>query len=441
MARLFLNLVIALTFSLVSVSFAIDQETTDLFQKGKHYFDNKQYQEAYDYFFKAFQIDPGNLDINFYLGRAAFQKGDYEAAVMAFERILMMHPDAMRVKLEMGRSYFKLKSYQLARQYFKEVLDTNPPDQVRKNIENFLAAIDAAETRHFFIATVSSGITWDDNVRVAPASDKIRTVIGDVNLIGQAASPQSDRIFNTTAIFTHLYKFPDDKMIWRSSGINYNAIYQFEDDLDQIYFNLVTGPEVSFGKYLLRVNGIGNYLYLDYERYLGTVGMGSTLTFPLISYQMVDIGLKGEKKYFFQDESKDAFNLQISASSFYTWMSNRIGVALIGESEDAEDNINSYDRYGATLSYDRILPFDFTLSASIRYQRTEYEDVESLFGENRCDDVTDIRFGLSKTLWRSYDKRQSFLFSLNYAHTDSDSNIDLYIYKKNVTSTVFQFRF
>jgi len=441
MVRLFLNLVIALTFSFVSVSFASDQETIDLFKKGKHYFDNKEYQEAYDYFFKAFQIDPGNLDINFYLGRAAFQKGDYEAAVMAFERILMMHPDVMRVKLEMGRSYFKLKSYELARQYFNEVLETDPPDLVRKNIENFLAAIDAAETRHFFIATVSSGITWDDNVRVAPASDKIRTVIGDVTLTGQSASPQSDRIFNTAAIFTHVYKFRDDKMIWRSSGINYNAMYQFEDDLDQIYFNLTTGPEMRFGKYLLKVNGITNYLYLDDDRYLGTLGMGSTITFPFISYQMVDVGLKGEKKYFFQDESKDAVNLQIAASSFFTWRSNRIGVALTGESEDAVDDINSYNRYGVMLNYSRILPLDFIFSTSVRFQRTEYGEVESLFDEDRCDEVTDIKFGLSKTLWRSSDKRRSLLFLLNYAHTDSDSNIDLYIYKKNVTATVFQFRF
>jgi len=441
MARFFFNLMIALTFSLVSVSFASEQEAIDLFKKGKQYFDNKQYQEAYDYFFEAFQIDPGNLDINFYLGRAAFEKGNYEAAVMAFERILMMHPDAMRVKLEMGRSYFKLKSYQLARQYFKEVLDTNPPDQDRRNIENFLAAIDAAETRHFFIATVSTGITWDDNIRVTPAEDRIRTVIGDVTLTGENATPQSDRIFNITAILSHAYQFQEPWLSWRSSGINYNAIYKFADDLDQIYFNLTTGPDMVLREYLLGVRGIANQLYLDGDRYLGTLGIGSTLTFPLMPYQMVDIGLKGEKKYFFQDKHKDAVNLQIAAGSIFTWTSNRIGVTLTGESEDAEDDINSYNRYGVMLNYSRLLPLDFIFSASVRYQRTKYEEYESLFGEKRCDDVTDINFGLSKTLWRSSDKHRSLFFSLSYAHTDSDSNLDLYIYKKNVTSTAFQFRF
>ena len=441
MVRLFLNLAIALTFTIVSVSFASDQGTFDLFQKGKHYFDNKQYQESYDYFFKAFQIDPGNLDINFYLGRAAFEKGDYEAAVMAFERILMMNPDAMRVKLEMGRSYYKLKSYQLARQYFKEVLETNPPDQVRRNIENFLAAIDAAETRHVFIATVSTGITWDDNVRVSPAEDRIRTVIGDVTLTGATASPQSDRIFNITGTLTHAYQFQEPWLAWKSTGINYNAIYQFEDDLDQTYFNITTGPEMVLGGYLLGVRGIANYLYLDDDRYLGTLGIGSTLTFPLLSFQMIDIGLKGEKKYFFQDNSKDAVNLQIAGSSTFTWAANRIGITLTGESEDAVDDINSYSRYGVMLNYSRLLPFGVFFSTRARYQRTEYGDIESLFGEERCDDVTDINFGLSKTLWRSSDKGRSLLFSLSYAHTDSDSNLDLYIYEKNVTSTLFQFRF
>ena len=195
------------------------------------------------------------------------------------------------------------------------------------------------------------------------------------------------------------------------------------------------------GEYLLGIRGIANQLYLDDDRYLGTLGIGSTLTFPLLPYQTIDIGLKGEKKYFFQDARKDAVNLQIAASSIFTWASNRIGVSLTGESENAEVDTNSYNRFGVMLNYSRLLPLDLIFSTSVRYQRTDYGEIESLFAKERCDDVTDINFGLSKTLWRSIDKSRSLFFLLSYDHTDSDSNLDLYIYKKNVTSTALQLRF
>ncbi len=81
----FFYLITTVVLVLTSVAYATAQNATESFKKGKYFFDNGKYQEAYDYFFKAFQEAPGNPNINFYLGRAAFEKGDYEAAVMAFD--------------------------------------------------------------------------------------------------------------------------------------------------------------------------------------------------------------------------------------------------------------------------------------------------------------------------------------------------------------------
>lgn len=198
----FFYLITTVVLVLTPVAYATAQNATESFKKGKHFFDNDKYQEAYDHLFKAFQEAPGNPNINFYLGRAAFEKGDYEAAVMAFERILIMNPGVARAKLELARSFFNLKSYELARQHFIEVLETKPPDRVQKNIENFLAAIEAAEKRHIFSGFLSTGISWDNNVRVAPSNEKIRTIIGDVALTGSTATPLSDNIYTTTFVGT-----------------------------------------------------------------------------------------------------------------------------------------------------------------------------------------------------------------------------------------------
>ncbi len=111
----------------------------DLFEQGKKYFNAADYEKAYAIFFKAFELDPANLSLNFILGRAAYEMGDYEAAVMAFERILIADPEVIRVKLELAKSYYLLGSFETASSFFEELLTADLPASVRQNIEAFLA--------------------------------------------------------------------------------------------------------------------------------------------------------------------------------------------------------------------------------------------------------------------------------------------------------------
>ena len=364
----FFYMITTMVVVLASVSFATAQNVTESFKKGKSFFDNGKYQEAYDTLFQAFQDAPGNPNVNFYLGRAAFEKGDYEAAVMTFERILIMNPGVTRVKLELGRSFFHLKSYELARQHFIEVLETKPPDRVRKNIENFLTAIEAAEKRHIFSGFLSTGISWDNNARVAPSNEIIRTIIGDVTLTGSAATPLNDNIYTTTLVMNHIYRFRSDRTLWKSTGLVYSGKYQFEDDLDQLLLSLVTGPEMKTRSVLWGLNGLFNHLEVDWGRYLGSYGLGSYFTYAPKPRILINVGATGEKKKFYQSPDKDAINLKVNAALDFILNPHRINMTLNGELEDAENDVNSYNRFAVTLRYDRPLLLDMALSTSLRYR-------------------------------------------------------------------------
>lgn len=420
---------------------AADLSPQDHLELGRQYFDAGSFKEAHDHLFEAFKLAPGNPEINFLLGRAAFEMGDYESAVMAYERVLIAQPNLSRVKLEMARCFFHLKSYETAKQYFNEVLETKPPDIVRKNIENFLAAIDAAQTRHVFSGLVSTGITWDDNVRVSPADERISTIIGDVILTGESATPQDDRIYTTTALMNHVYRFENNRMLWKTTGLNYNGFYQFSDDLDQNYFNLITGPEMRLGKYILEVQGVLNQLYLSYDRYLGTCGLTTIASFAPKPSFLVNLGLLGQQKDFYQDEDRDAFNVGATGNAFWIFAPNRIGVGIAGESENADNDLYSYHRYRINLRYDRLFPCGFNAFAGYRYQKTEYDEEEPMFAKKRSDDLNEIIAGISKTLWRSDDSRKILTAFISFTYTDSDSNIDLYTYDKNVVITSLELRF
>lgn len=437
----FFYLITTMVVVLASVASATAQNATESFKKGKYFFDNGKFPEAYDYLFKAFQETPGNPNINFYLGRAAFEKGDYEAAVMAFERILIMNPGVARAKLELGRSFFNLKSYELAKQHFIEVLETKPPNRVRKNIENFIAAIDAAQKRHILNGFLSAGISWDNNARVAPSNEKIRTVIGDVTLTGSSATPLSDTIYTSTFVMNHIYRFRNDRTNWKSTGLAYSGTYQFADDLDQLLLSLVTGPEMKAGGGLWGINGLFNHLEVAWGRYLGSYGLGSYFSFAPKARLLINVGATGEKKIYYQSREKDAINLKINAGLDFILNPDRINMTLAGESEDADDDTNSYYRFAATLRYDRPLPFDIALFASVKYQKTDYRETESLFGVRRSDRLREFTVSLSKNLWRTADNRLILSAKVSNTYTESDSNIDLYRYDKNVIAAVLEFRF
>ena len=245
-----------------SFSSVVEDKESESFKKGLSFFEVGQYQQAFDRFLEAFLAEPGDPDVDFYLGRAAFEIGDYEMALMAFERILITSPETDRVKLEMARCYFKLDLNENAKEIFKEVLSSNPPDAVRRNIEKYLSVIKETERRHYFDGFISIGSDWDDNTRYSPASEVIQTVIGDV-IIGETDRPQEDWIYNWSGLLRHIYLVPDSRISWQTQVIGYQAFYKDETDLNTLYLGGVTGPVFQFDRFTLNMNGFFNYVSFD----------------------------------------------------------------------------------------------------------------------------------------------------------------------------------
>ncbi len=113
----------------------------DLLETGRQYYRSGEYDRAYDQFFTLFKDSPGDLELNFLLGRAALAKKDYEAAVMAFERVLIIDPAETAVKVELGKAFFYLGNVEMANRFFREALQAELPAGVRGNLEEFLDAI------------------------------------------------------------------------------------------------------------------------------------------------------------------------------------------------------------------------------------------------------------------------------------------------------------
>ncbi|PKN21618.1 MAG: hypothetical protein CVU68_07050 [Deltaproteobacteria bacterium HGW-Deltaproteobacteria-3] len=408
-------------------------ETPASFSVGKQYFDQGRFEEAYTELHKAFLQDPGNPDLNFHLGRSAYETGRFEEAIMAYERVLIANPDANRVKLELARANLQLGSREIAKQYFKEVLATNPPEQVWKNIEKFLASIEEAEQKHFVNGTFTLGHAWDDNARSAPVSDRIAAGLFEFQLTGQSASPQSDQTNNATLVLNHIYKNEEYPFMWKTAATSYNALYQSLYDLDVNYLGLTSGPVFQQDNFIWDLQALVSLIDVEHDRYQGAFGAASSLTYLFSKNFMGTVGIKAEEKNNYVDPDRDALNLIFSAGPILLVDQNRLSLLFSKEKENADNEVNSYDRFGWKLRYDRNLPYDFAAFAGLGFTITDYDAQHPFFSVYRNDEVQELTAGVSRLLWQDTAKNQALVMQLGHTYTNSESNIDLYTYRKNVT--------
>lgn len=417
----------------VSFSSAVEDKKSENFKKGLSFFEAGQYQEAFDRLLEAFLVEPGDPDIDFYLGRAAFEIGDFEMALMAFERILITSPETERVKLEMARCYFKLGLNENAKEIFEEVLSSNPPDAVKSNIEKYLSVIKEKERRHFLDGYFFVGSDWDDNARYSPASEVIQTVIDDIP-IDEEYRAREDWIYNWSGFLSYTYLIPDSRVSWQTELIGYQSWYQDETDLNTLYAGIKAGPAFQFDRLTLRMNGFFDYLTLDSEAYYQSGGIEPTFTFRMGKSAWMNIILRGESKEYPDSPMRNADNVYFALSPIFSIWRSRMSARVFYEIEDAESDVYSYTRYGAKMSCERNVGSRLSVFLSYEYQYREYDGIEPLFDVRRKDHLHYPAAGVNVTLRRDKERRPMFFLNTTYRYTGSESNIELYDYSKNVVS-------
>ena len=152
--------------------------------------------------------------------------------------------------------------------------------------------------------------------------------------------------------------------------------------------------------------------------------------------------MKVEEKNFPNNPGKDAKNLALSHGMNYLLHRNWISIGFKAEQEYADDDENSYKRYGSNVSISRELPFDMTGSAGYAYQFSTYSKPGSLFNKNREDHQHSAGAGLKKILWKSSDNpARTASLNLNYQHIWAFSNIELYEYEQDLVQLFLLYAF
>ncbi len=198
--------------------------------------------------FQQMLRNPGDLDATFAYADVSARLGDYEAAVSALDRMLLFNPNLPRVQLEIGALYFRMGSYDLARDYFQRAAAANPPPAVRERIDEYMAQIDKATSRHHLSGYVFLGGQYQSDANVAPGSPLILSPIGPVLLNSQFLKQPSGSVFASGSLL-YSYDLEDQ----RRDSIDVTAVgyinHYFNSNvsrLDLALLEVTGGPRINF---------------------------------------------------------------------------------------------------------------------------------------------------------------------------------------------------
>lgn len=233
-----LILIPAFTLGLQAVSFAA--ENADPSPELGRLIDAGQYAEALELGQRSRDEFEGIPQFDFYYGLAELEAGNPSESVYALERVVATTTNTQlreRARLELARAYFITNNLAAAENLFNRVLASNPPENVRQNIEAFLQLIDARRSSQTadFRWSIASQLGSDSNINSATNNGLIDTpLIGEIEL-DPAGQKTDDYYSNTIARMVYNRPFTRDRSLELSASLNHlNNFSTDQFDIDNL---------------------------------------------------------------------------------------------------------------------------------------------------------------------------------------------------------------
>ncbi len=435
-------ILIVFVFIIMGISGPAFSSPYDIYyDQGKVFFEAKDYPKAYLAFSTAFQLSPGNWEVDFLLGRSAFEIKNYEMAIMAFERALITNSGMIRIKLEMARAYQHLGFNDKARKLCNEVLQTNPPEIVKKNINTFLSYIDKSEQRNFLNSNIVLGFDWTDNAWASPTDSVINTTIGEVTLTGNSAQKKEDWIRNASAQINHRYKVPYQNINWTNTATLLKSSYLHEDELDMVFFGFESGLQLFTENDMLGVSFLTDLIEINNTTYQTSSGIKGFYRYQFGASLFVSPSIKIKEKRFKSNVNKNAINTLFNIETGYQFKSTFLNFQMVIEDENARDDEFSYQKYMTRFSFNRDFLWELNLFGNYNFSASSYEEASVLFLEPRDDQIHQFGIGIKKKIWESLNQQHIVSILTAYQYTQSESNIELYEYQKNQFQIMMEYQF
>ena len=383
--------------------------------------EQSRFEEAYNLLAEFHQADPNDIQGQFVLGMAALELGKVDEAIKHFEAILEKNPELPRVRLELARAYTAKGNKKDARDEFKKVLETNPPEQVRDNIKQFLVAIEEDKKLHI---RASIGYLYDDNVNAGPDTGTV-SFFGLPFALEPGAKQQSDSALVESVTMDHRFPLSKDVDLMSTfgfRGVSYSSWSEFNTE----EFVVTSGPSFRGERTLTRIPFIFDYTRLGSDRYGVGYGIRPELRYALTKDLSLNVSWLGEKKQYFSRVDRTGYLWAID--SYARKLLNKNTFLDIGYRHFREETKKSFLDNDTDTVYAGIftkLSNDTSLFVGPSLSWTTYDEREAAFEHARDDLRTKINVNLLKELGDGLE------IAVGYTYTYNDSNLELYGFRRN----------
>lgn len=421
---------IGVLIAIQHAAFAADE----LLLRAKQMIDSGKAAQAYSLLAPLQSARAGEVEYDYLLALAALDSGKPGEAIFALERVLATSPDNGPARLEIARAYLMLGDTKTARSEFENVRKLRPPEQVNKNIQKYLGAIDKMDSdqRTKVRGHVELSAGRDSNANSATANSQIAIPVfgGVLASLAPGAQSTSDNFLAATAGINVQHALSPEWVLNAGASIGqrkFNQVSQY--DIGNI--DAVAG--------ITRISGNDQYsgalqyqkIFVDDTSYRQTVGMSGQWQHKLdessqfTAYgqamrQYYDGGqqIRDVNRYLLGAAYSQAFDIQFAPVAF-------LGV-YTGKELPRESNVPQLanDFAGVRLGGQLTLFPSATLVANVSHEERRYRGQDQVFLVDRKDSQTDYSLSLNYTPWASWTIRPEI------SHTRTRSNIVLNDYSR-----------
>lgn len=385
----------------------------------------------------------------FLLGVAAKQAGQLSRSEGYFRSALQREPNAGRIRLELAEVLYHQGKLDDSRAELVAVRAMNPPEQVRQNIDGFIAQVDQAREnpnagprgpQKNWNAYITVGFSSDSNVNAGPDSDTVFLYGLPFDLSSDAQEMQDAALFVRTGV-SHQAQL-DNGILWRSSA-NLSFTNYFEADAyDTTSLSLSSGPSFKLSDQL----GLSVPFTYNVQRYneRGSWYSQSWGIAPRFQYAAQEnlqfyLDTSISRKRFNDNGDRDLTAFTFNPSlNFQPIEDGNIAVGLQYGRENSGLDIYSNTVHGAYLGYQHNFR-DQGIRASITasYTSTEFDGIQAAYTEAR----EDVSRKLSASVTYIIPEMDGLLLLGSVSYQDNDSNLDINTYERTQFSMSLTKRF
>ncbi|MEY3201139.1 MAG: hypothetical protein RIR70_689 [Pseudomonadota bacterium] len=402
----------------------------------------------------------GDPAFDFLFGLAATDSGHAAAAVLALERVVSAFPEDQNARLELARAYFILGEDARSAEEFNSVLAKNPPQLVKDNIQRFLDAIRARQTAYNVTTRgfIETGVGHDSNVNAGPARSFALPSGAAFTITDDAAVGLPTYFVPYAAGMSVSAPFRPGMIASFSAaadGRNHNGSTRFE----QNSYDLAAGLSILDEDNLYRATLGYTDLELDGARYRHSINLGGEYQRQLSIKNIASIFTQlSTLRYTGTNSNRDGKSIVVGTNWRHAlldkWATQLTAALFFGRDLNGEGRHDfSRDLTGVRLGVSTSPHGKWVVSGGLNYARSNYFDPDQSFlgainqnpialalsgpepSTRRDDTSRGIDVGATWLASRTMSVR------LDLNHTRSESNIEVYSYRRTAYSVKARYEF